>query len=38
MARLKSAFTDLPDAPSADLIDHGRFTRIDDPDPNPLTS
>jgi hypothetical protein len=26
MARLKSAFTDLPDAPSADLIDHGRFT------------
>jgi thiocyanate hydrolase subunit beta len=26
MARLKSAFTDLPDAPSPDLIDHDRFT------------
>src|SRR5882762_4381788 len=26
IARLKSAFTDLPDAPSPDLIDHERFT------------
>ena len=26
MARLKSAFTDLPDAPTPDLIDHERFT------------
>src|SRR5258705_835186 len=26
MARLTSAFTDLPDAPSPDLIDHERFT------------
>jgi hypothetical protein len=26
MARLRSAFTDLPDAPSPDLIDHERFT------------
>jgi hypothetical protein len=26
VARLKSAFTDLPDAPSPDLIDHERFT------------
>jgi hypothetical protein len=26
MARLESAFTDLPDAPSPDLIDHERFT------------
>ncbi|MDT5087230.1 MAG: thiocyanate hydrolase subunit alpha, partial [Mycobacterium sp.] len=26
MARLKSSFTDLPDAPSPDLIDHERFT------------
>jgi thiocyanate hydrolase subunit beta len=25
MARLKSAFTDLPDAPTPDLIDHERF-------------
>jgi hypothetical protein len=25
LARLKSAFTDLPDAPSPDLIDHERF-------------
>jgi thiocyanate hydrolase subunit alpha/thiocyanate hydrolase subunit beta len=26
MARLKSAFTDLPDAPYPDLLDHERFT------------
>jgi hypothetical protein len=26
IARLKSAFTDLPDAPSPDLIDHERFS------------
>ncbi|MGH3596571.1 MAG: SH3-like domain-containing protein, partial [Mycobacterium sp.] len=26
MARLRSAFTDLPDAPTPDLIDHERFT------------
>ena len=26
VARLKSAYTDLPDAPTPELIDHDRFT------------
>jgi thiocyanate hydrolase subunit beta len=26
VARLKSAYPDLPDAPTPDLIDHERFT------------